>query len=189
MSSAVYSHISLMNPKFEVKYLFLEKSRNRLLDELESFEDGQLNVIPAPNQWSINQIVAHLIMVDRLTIGYIQNKVKKEQTLKTTFIANFIKNIALKVALKSGLKFKAPQVVASVPEKSSLETLRSQWDGVRFELEDLLTELPSNMMDKYLFKHPSSGPLTTIQALSFLQDHFDHHLQQIRQLKQQFIRY
>ena len=188
MNSAVYSHINLMNPKLEVKYLFLEKSRNRLLDELEGFEDGQLNVLPSTDKWSINQIVAHMILVEQLTTGYIQNKIKKEEILETSPLSNFTKNIALKIALKTGLKFKAPEKVAIVPEKASLHLLRNQWDFARYNLEDLLTEIPTHMMDKYLFRHPYGGPLTINQTLSFLQDHFDHHLQQIHQLKQQLLR-
>lgn len=188
MSSAVYSHINLMNPKLEVKYLFLEKSRNILLDELEGFEDGQLNVLPATDKWSINQVVAHMILVEQVTTAYIQNKIKKEETLVSSTFMNLSKNIILKLALRSGMKFKAPQVVASVPEKASLSSLRLQWDTVRYELEDVLTELPSDLTNKYLFRHPYSGPLTVSQTLSFLQDHFDHHLQQIRQLKKQLIR-
>lgn len=177
-----------MDPKLEVKYLFLEKSRNKLLDELEYFEEGQLNVLPAADKWSINQVVAHLILVEQVTIGYIQNKIRKEETLETSSFMNLSKSVALKIALKSGMKFKAPQVVASVPDTASLDSLRHQWDETRYQLEDLLTELPVHLMDKYLFKHPYSGPLTVGQALSFLQDHFDHHLQQIKQLKQQFMR-
>ncbi len=188
MSSAVYSHINLMDPELEVNYLFLEKSRNRLFDELEDFEDGQLNVLPATDKWSINQIVAHMILVEQFTIGYIQNKIKKEETLQTSSFMNLTKSIILKVALRSGMKFKAPQVVAVVPDKASLHAIRLEWDNVRFQLEDLLTELPPHLMHKYLFKHPYSGPLTVKQTLSFLQDHFDHHLQQIRQLRQQLLK-
>lgn len=188
MSSAVYSHIILMNPKLEVKYLFLEKSRNRLLDELEGFEDGQLNVLPATDKWSVNQVVAHMILVEQVTIAYIQNKIRKEKTLETSSFMNLFKSVLLKLALKSGMKFKAPQAVASVPDIASLGTLRLQWDTVRYELEDVLTGLPPHMLNKYLFKHPYSGPLTVSQTLSLLQDHFDHHLQQIQQLKQQLIR-
>lgn len=176
-----------MNPKLEISYLFLEKSRNRLLNELEGFEDGQLNVLPATDKWSINQIVAHMVLVEQLTSGYIQNKIEKDETLHTSTFSNIARNILLKVALKSGMKFKAPETVASVPEKASLASLRRQWDSVRYNLEDLLTELPPHMLDKYLFKHPAVGPLTVNQTLSFLQDHFDHHLKQINQLKKQLI--
>jgi uncharacterized damage-inducible protein DinB len=188
MSSAVYSHINLMDPKLEVKYLFLEKSRNRLLDELEGFEDGQLNVLPAMDKWSINQIIAHMILVEQFTTSYIKRKIEKDEILKTGSFSNLTKNLLLKVALKSGLKFKAPSMVTSVPEKETLQTLRNQWDEVRFQLEDVLTELPPKMMNKYLFRHPFSGPLTIIQTLAFLQNHFDHHVQQIRQLKQQLLK-
>lgn len=188
MSSAVYSHIILMDPKLEVKYLFLEKSRNRLLDELEGFEDIQLNVLPAKDKWSINQVVAHLILVEQVTTGYIQHKIRNNETLATSQFKNITNCILLKLALKSGMKFKAPQAVASVPDTASLPVLRLQWDSIRYELEDVLTGLPPHMMDKFLFRHPYSGPLTVSQTLSFLQDHFDHHLQQIRQLKQQFLK-
>lgn len=188
MSTAAYSLLQLMEPKLELKYLRLEKSRNRLLDELEGFEDELLNK-PSPNgKWSINQIVSHLIQVEQLTINYMQHKSQKQDNLANASFASSLRSLILKLALQSGRKYKAPEVVAVVPELASLQMLRQEWDHIRFTLEDVLTELPEHLSNKCLFKHPSVGPLSVSQTLTFLQDHFDHHLQQIHKLKLNLIK-
>jgi hypothetical protein len=188
MNTASFNHIQFMNPRLEAKYLRLEKTRNRLLDELEGLDEGLLNTSPAAGKWSLNQVVAHLVLVDKVTTEYVEQKSKQPETLRQASLSNIYKYILLKLALKSGMKFQAPAMVATVPDTTSLLSLRRQWDVVRFKLEDVLTELPHPMLDKYIFKHPSAGYLTISQTLSFLQDHFDHHLEQVKQLKQALLK-
>ena len=185
MSTEIYSHIELMNLKLEPKYLRLENSRNRLLDELEGLDDGLLNIPAAGGKWSLNQHVAHLILVDKATMGYVQHKLKKKEELPSSSFSNYFKSLLLKLVLQSGRKFKAPAPVATVPDTALLSDLRKEWDEVRFTLEDVLTEVPDALLEKCLFKHPFAGPLTLPQTLTFLQDHFDHHYRTIQQLKQQ----
>ncbi|MEJ8755714.1 DinB family protein [Pontibacter sp. H259] len=186
MSTAVFSPILFMNPKLESKYLYLEKSRNRLLKDLEELDETILNASPAEGKWSIGQIVAHLVQVEQLTMGYIQRKLQKEEQLQQASIKNAVNALLLKAALGSGMKFKAPPVAADVPAEVDLNTVRLQWDETRYKLEDMLTELPPAMLDKCLFRHPYAGMLSITQTLTFIQDHFNHHMQQINYLKQQF---
>ena len=188
MNTAAYSHIELMNPKLEIKYLSLEKSRNRLLDELEGLDDELLNTAPATDKWSINQIVYHLVESEKLTTSYIQSKLQKEETLGASGLSNTIKSLILKLALRSGRKYKAPAAVATVPDKVQLHKLRQQWDTNRYKLEDVLNEVPAHLMDKCLFKHPYVGPLSLTQTLGFLQDHFDHHERQIQQIRRSLLK-
>ncbi|PRY12295.1 DinB family protein [Pontibacter ummariensis] len=187
MNTAVYSHIQLMNPKLEEKYLRLEKCRNMLLDELEGLDDALLNSPPAEGKWSINQTMAHLVLVERRMLDYVQYKLKQQEAFPEASFSQGLKSLLLKLALQSGKKFKAPDVVATVPDNIALATLRQEWDEVRFRLEDLLTELPVHLLNKCLFKHPVAGPLTMFQTLTFVQDHFNHHLRQIQQQKQRLL--
>jgi uncharacterized damage-inducible protein DinB len=188
MSTATFSPQEFMNPTLEIKYLSLEKSRNRLLDELEGFDEELLTAQPAEGKWSINQIILHLIQVEKFTTGYVQNKLQKNTPLKSSAFSNKLKFILLKLALKSTKKFVAPAPVANVPNTETLLNLRKQWDNTRFSLEDLLNDLPAHSLNKYYFKHPSVGPLTIPQTLGFLQDHFNHHLRQIELQRKNLIK-
>ncbi|WP_276496149.1 DinB family protein [Pontibacter litorisediminis] len=164
-----------MNPKLEDKYLRLEELRNRLLDELAGLDDAQLNKAPAPEKWSINQHVAHLVLVEERALDNVRYKLQRQEELQDVGLAQEAKLLLVKVALHSGRKFVAPPVVVSVPEVCHLPELRQQWDKVRFELEDELTSFPQPLLEKGVFKHPMIGYLTIGQALNFLQDHFIHH--------------
>lgn len=188
MKTAAYLHLQLMDPKLEYKYLRLEKTRNRLLDELEGLDDDLLNIPAADGKWSINQILCHLIKSEQLTAGYIKKKLSDKEDLGCSSFSNSYKSLLLKLALKSGKKFNAPASVAEVPGSSSFFDIRRQWDEVRFTMEDVLTEIPEDALDKCLFRHPYAGPLSVLQTLTFLQDHFDHHLPQIHQLKVRLVR-
>lgn len=185
MSSAVFSPVLFMNPKLEVKYLYLEKSRNKLFKDLQDIDDTVLNTPPAEGKWSIGQIMAHLLQVEQATIAYVQRKIEQQESLHTSSLKNSINALLLKMALNSGMKFKAPAVVANVPEEVSLEQLHLQWDNTRYQLEDLLTEMPPALLDKCLFRHPYAGMMSIGQTLTFIQDHFNHHLQQIQHIRQQ----
>ncbi len=188
MSFAVFSHTLLMHPKLEAKYMRLEKRRNQLLNELAKLSNSELNTPAAEGKWSINQIVGHLLMVEQFTIRYVQRKMQREELLSASVLANAVHHLLLKLALLSPLKFKAPAAVATVPPNAEFSVLRHRWDETRFELEDLLTDMPPFVFDKYLFKHPLAGPLTISQTLSFLEDHFDHHLHQIARIKRRLTR-
>jgi hypothetical protein len=188
MNTASFNHIQFMNPRLEAKYLRLEKTRNRLLDELEGVDEGLLNTSPAEGKWSLNQVVAHLVLVDKLTTEYVEKKTQQPEMLRQAAFSNMYRFILLKLAMKSGMKFQAPVVAATVPESASLPSLRRQWDVVRFQLEDVLTGMQQPMLDKCVFKHPRAGYPTISQTLSFLQDHFDHHLTQIQHLKQALLK-
>ncbi|MBD1397627.1 DinB family protein [Pontibacter sp. JH31] len=177
-----------MNPFLEAQYLKLEESRNRLLDELDGLDEDLLNMPPVEGKWSVNQIIAHLIQVEQLTNSYIQRKVQKQDSLENRSLRHSFRSLLLKLALNTGMKFKAPEAVANVPEKSTLSSLRNQWNACRYQLEDTLTELPPELMNKCVFKHPYAGPLSISQTLTFLQDHFLHHARQIAHLRQHLLR-
>lgn len=185
MQTETYTSPLVMDLKLEAKYLQLEKLRNRFLDELEVFDDELLNTPSPEGKWSINQHIAHLVLVDKMTMGYVQHKLKQQEGMSNASFAGNIKTLLLKLVLLSGKKLKAPAVVATVPEHASLRELRMQWDDVRFRMEDILTDIPPGMLAKCLFRHPYAGPLTASQTLTFLQDHFRHHLHIIQQLKKQ----
>ena len=187
MSTEATSSIQLMNLKLEAKYLRLEQSRNRLLDELDGLDEELLNM-PAPGgKWSIIQHVAHLLLVDKVTMGYVQRKIVLQDELQPSSFSHSFKSLLLKLALQSGKKYKSPPSVATVPDYAYLPELRQEWDDIRFKLEDVLTDIPPHLLDKCLFRHPYAGPLTISQTLSFLQDHFDHHLRTIHYLKKQLV--
>ena len=188
MNTATFSHIQLMNPKLEAQYLKLEETRNQLLDELEGLDESLLNLPPAEGKWSVNQIIAHLIQVEQLTNSSVQRKVQQQDSLETSSVRHAFRSLLVKLVLNSGVKIKAPAAVANVPERATLAALRTQWDASRYNLEDTLTEIPQELMSKCLFRHPYAGPLSITQAMTFLQDHFNHHARQITQLRQHLIR-
>jgi len=64
-----------LDKKLKHYFAQLEQQKNNLLNELSSLSVEKLNSAPA-GKWSITQIVAHLITVERLSIQYMQKKIQ-----------------------------------------------------------------------------------------------------------------
>lgn len=187
MPTNTYSLNMLMDPKLEDRYLRLEDSRNRLLDELAGLDDDQLNIAPAAGKWSINQHIAHLVLVEDAALANIRYKLQQQDKLQDNGFAQTVRAFLMKLALQSGRKYKAPAIVADVPATCHLPELRQQWDQVRFELEDELTSFPQQLLEKGVFKHPMAGYLTISQTLAFIQDHFIHHKRIVQAQKEALV--
>ena len=53
------------------KYEKYDRARRALLDALASLNDDQLRRKPGPNEWSVLQIVQHLVLAERDVMQYL----------------------------------------------------------------------------------------------------------------------
>lgn len=88
----------------------------------------------------------------------------------------------LVIFLKLPLKFKAPKQVSKVPEQISLEELQTYYDKNSAAFKKILNDLPVELEDKFIFKHPRSGLLNIDQTLNFVREHYLHHERQLNAL-------
>ena len=101
------------------KYQAIEEIKTRFLKKVEGLSDAQLNKIPADGGWSAAQVLYHCGMAENETINTIQKNVQAQKVKLNRNFKSILNNILLVVFLKLPLKFKAPKVVSSVPEKCS----------------------------------------------------------------------
>lgn len=171
-----------MNKSILTYFAQLEQQKNNLLNELSSLSVEKLNSAPA-GKWSITQIVAHLITVERLSIQYMQKKIQGIEQAGDAGIVEELKLIVLIISQRLPLRFKAPKMVKeSTPTLSTLPELTAQWDSVRSDLKQLLEKIPDHLVKRKIYKHVFAGKLNSRQALIFFREHFIHHLPQIQRL-------
>jgi hypothetical protein len=86
----------------------------------------------------------------------------------------------LLLALYLPLKFKAPKsTIDHLPEYIALDELQTRWNKSRAAWNSFLKEMPENLLDKAVFKHPRAGRIGWGHTFKFFQVHFDRHLKQI----------
>lgn len=173
-----------MVPAIKKKFEALERQRAQLLHDLQALSPTQLNRTPAPGQWSVSQVVAHLITAERLSVKYIEKKIQGVAQTGDTGWQEAMKMVVLQISQRlPGLKFKAPRhVKKNTPGYTSLAELEAAWADCRTELAALLEQIPAKYLHRKIYKHPRAGYLNILQGLAFFGEHTTHHLPQIKKL-------
>lgn len=134
-------------------------------------------------RWSINQIIAHLIAGEKLSVAYLQKKVLAINEVDNTGIYEEIKMIGLIISQRLPLKFRAPRVVVeNTTQTSDLSLLVKEWDSVREELRQLLEKVKDDQINRRIYKHVRAGKLNIQHALIFFREHIIHHYPQLKRL-------
>ncbi len=134
-------------------------------------------------KWSIQQILAHLIAAEKLSVIYLNKKKLGVNDAHDTGLLEEIKMVVLKLSQRLPLKFKAPRgVVENTPTYASFEELMLDWDRTRSELREFLEKIDDTQIRKKIYKHIVAGRLNIQHALVFLREHIIHHTPQINRL-------
>ncbi len=171
-----------MDLKLERKHRALQQQWEQLFARLQGLDDEQLNRQPQLNKWSVIQVLFHLIQSDRLVTAYVLKKMRAEGELAKTGFRTWFRTVLLQVALRGPFKFKAPPMVAQVPDFETLAVIKSAWSQANQDLYNLLASFPPHLVGREIFRHPYAGRLNLHQTLDFMADHFAHHLKQVDRL-------
>ena len=160
-----------------------DQHRNALLEDLARLNDAQLRRKPSPNNWSLLEIVQHMVLSEREVLEGLPES-KELIARKRGFRARLIYAVVLAV-----LRWNIPVPVPSdgmVPDgNTSLSELHHQWDENLCWLRDYLETIKAEDLQRAIFRHPIAGPMTVVQTIHLAKLHFDVHLRQIRKAQVQ----
>lgn len=158
----------------------LETQRSKLLLSLEKVAPTRLELAPQPGAWSAAQVVLHLAMAEEGLMNYIDKKLSSGGHGPPGASAPF-RLALLNLALAMPIKFKAPALVATIPEASFAEA-RERWQKVRERMKNTFVTIPEPYIAHGLIKHPSAGKFDLVQGLGFVHWHVKHHQAQFRRI-------
>lgn len=180
-----YFYNRSMSPSLQKLYIKIENQREQLLQSLRLLSDEKRNAHP-PGKWSINQIIAHLITAENLSIQYLNKKIVGINEAKSSGLVEELKMLILIISQRLPLKFKAPKVVVEHTSKGTdINTLADEWNNTRSELKKLLDRIEDQHISKKIYRHVAVGMLNIQQTLIFLKEHVNHHTPQIKKLLKQ----
>jgi hypothetical protein len=172
-----------VNAKLLYQFDQLENDRTSLLRVLSKHPESKLDNKLDSGDWSINQILIHLLTSEQLTLGYLKKKSLGVDQLGTSGAMEWVKLMLLNLSQRMPFKFKAPTVlVENTPNAMPLPDLVERWDSSRKELGNFLETIHDDNLHKLIFKHPIAGRFDVLQCLTFMRAHFQHHLPQINRL-------
>ena len=161
------------------KYQEIETIKNKFLQKVANLNAEQLNKVAVNGGWSAGQTLYHCAFAESGTIIVMQKNLAENKVQLQSNIGSVFRNILLVVLLKLPIKFKAPKVVSSVPEHVSIKEIQDYFAKNTNDFKQLLINLPLELEDKYIFKHPRSGWFNIQQVLHFVSEHYAHHERQL----------
>ncbi len=172
-----------MNRRTEQWLNALDKALQKLENDLSKYPSEQLNRKPAPGQWSVMQVVNHVMMAEAGSLNYLKKKLSDPSAIKKAGIGSAIRTWLLNLSqIIPGLKFKAPAFINEdkLPPVSDREAVFQQWRASRAALRAFLESQPDEIFTKEAFRHPRAGRMTIVQMLSFFGSHLNRHVRQIK---------
>jgi len=173
-----------VNEQLQQRFDRLEGTRRQVLGHLEGHDRGALNRPRADGGWSALQVLHHVIAAELGTLRYVSRKMQGGTSLPRAGLASRLRLLGLQAAMVSPLRFKAPAVVAEVPEEIDPEEidpeeLRARWNEVRTGWKTLLEAFPEEILDRLVFRHALVGLMGLPDTLAFMQSHLEHHRRQV----------
>ena len=132
----------------------IERERRRLTDLLSDLSEGQAGFVPSPGQWSIRDVVQHVVAAERGVVEIIAG------------LAGVV----------------APPDDTPVAGQSVAE-LRQRLDSVRAQLLGLVRGLPQDVNLEIEHEHFFFGPLNWKEWLAFQRVHDGDHIEQIEAIQ------
>ena len=171
-----------MHPELQSRLIKLENSTKQFT---KTIAEANCDVYKsAPHEWSIAQVVEHLLASEGGTLGYMKKKSSGGwNTLEDAGDEHRVAGASIKARLESNERYKAPEVLPEPTNTIELEKLLSKWNMVREELRTFISNIQPEHLNKLVFRQPAAGMLTTLQALEFMDAHIRHHIPQLEKIK------
>ncbi|TXB66491.1 DinB family protein [Phaeodactylibacter luteus] len=171
-----------MSKKKTLKHLDRADQRlSALLRHLDSRDNATLNQQPSTGGWSVIQIMHHLILAEKASLGYVQKKLSFNPTLKKAGIAAEYRLQLVNLLFLLPKPFQAPAGVGdeALPKEADYQTTKEEWLNNRRALRAFLADLPDERFGRELYKHPLAGKMTLSGMVRFFGTHVKRHLGQI----------
>jgi uncharacterized damage-inducible protein DinB len=171
-----------MSAQLAKKYDEIEEIKNDFLSKIENVSHQKLNEIPADGKWSLGQVYFHLYYAESGTIKVIQKNLRENKIKNKSGISDSLRSVLLKAVMRSPLKIKAPAVASKVPDSITIDEIKGFFTANTEIYRQLLTDLPIELEDKQIFKHPLAGLFNIEQTINFVREHYLHHERQVNAL-------
>jgi hypothetical protein len=164
----------------------LDATRARLTSSVEGLGEGQEHFRPAPERWSIADIMEHLALAESSSVKLFDRLLQKaeaEGCARAEGDPFAPVSLVEQYAPFRGQKFESPNRIRPTGQAPLSDSLTSLHDSLE-RIRALRPRLERADCAEQRFPHPVFGPLNLYQWLLFTAAHEERHLTQINALKE-----
>jgi uncharacterized damage-inducible protein DinB len=163
-----------------------DKARARLFRSVEHLPEAVQTFRPAPDKWSIAEILEHVSLVESSVLRLLHAVLRKADAAGGSrrpegepFVAVSIEEFVEQAATQ---KYKSPD--AAVPVGAAVSDSLARLEESRAALEALRPLVERLDCTRMLYPHPAFGPLNLYQWLAFIGVHQSRHRRQIEAIRE-----
>jgi hypothetical protein len=157
----------------------LATTRRRIYEQVEDLSDDEAKARPAPDIWSVAEIIEHLSISEARMVALLGNLLGQESAVAAN-AESYGSPISIQVMTdRAAEKFVAPafiQPTGNVPLAQSLAKLKES----RAALISLRPRVEARDYSHVTYPHPAFGPLNLYQWLAAIEFHECKHLDQLQ---------
>ena len=159
----------------------LAESKAGVLDLLENMDDSLFQYVPSEGQWSIAQIVEHIILVEKGILGKINSLATTAPSEVTAVQIDHQQLIGLLAARDR--KAKSPESYIPKGAFTNTKEAITAFNEHRTDLETFLNTT-SISLQTIVFPHFILGAINGLSWIAFLAGHCLRHVAQMKEVKE-----
>ena len=173
------------DPPIQRQFTRITLRKEKILDILKAMTPDQYHQHTRPDQWTILQVANHLYLSEKSSLAYLRKKMSYPDTIPAYSISSWKTYYLVKLILNTPKKVKAPPPIDMWKQTDILEpsALEIKWNELQNELSVFLEENYPQFRSHLVFNHPFAGRMTMRQMLMFFCDHMDHHIRQMKRIR------
>ena len=169
--------------KLDDIYALIAREQAAFTATAANLNDAQANHRPAPDQWTIAEIVEHIAIVNGGFVRICYRLVKKAEAASAPPLAGLdLNSVLLKDDGQPLPKFQAPEAVRPQGGQSLADSL-AKIEQAHADIQGAHARLAASDCSQQTFPHPAVGPLNPYQWLIVWGEHLARHRGQIENVK------
>ena len=172
---------SLSSDELERARDHLESTRDTLLAETAGLSDAQWNFKPAPDRWSVGEVVEHLAAAEDFLMTMVRDQVMQAPPRATAEDMAAIDAFVLKAIPDRSNRVKAPEPLIPAGRFGSRTDTLKQLKDNRAKTIAFLEQ--TNGLRDHAVESPLGKNLDAYQWILFVSAHAERHTKQIQEVK------
>jgi DinB family protein len=186
--SAHAAELKVTTSEIEQAHRYLDQTRNGVIGATKGLSEAQWKFKPAPDRWSIAEIVEHMVLVQELVLGPVREQLAKSPVVSTDRDYKHVDAVIVNQIPDRLQKFQAPEMIQPTGRwepSAALDRLLKDYSRLSDYL-DSTPDLRQHLVEAPPLKAVSKGAYDSMDGYQWVLAagaHTERHTKQILEVK------